>query len=248
MTALRAVLAAVALAAAGCFGGEAEPDVAERFHELAAAGDTVTYQAAYRFQMLGPLSEAVQTRLRIVQDPPASLRLAETTTATPDGDSVTIPQWIVQLERGNYACARYSEDVACVETAAPTSLFGLAVVDEIFRLARTPGSFASVEETEPIRVNGIRATCFKAATGTPDPTTPDPSPTPRFVPDRFVYEYCFSAEGILLRARRVIAGRVPADQQERREMVLEVTAVDTDVAPEDIQLPGEVKDPSDLRS
>lgn len=241
------------------FGGDEEAEevaVARRLAALASGADDLAYTATYRYALSGPTAEGISFELRIVQDPPTSLRMVESTTRTAEGDEVSQRQWIAQTEEGSFACSRYEVGVRCVPTERPVGLFDLVQVDEVFEMARERG-FDEVSEGRTVRVAGERGECFRAV---PEGGTPPPERTPRarFTPSRFVFELCYTQDGVLLRALRQITGgfdeereegEAPEDLQEedRLRSLLEATEVSRSVAPEEVELPGPVvEDPSEL--
>lgn len=259
-----AALALLLVGSACIFGGDdaedgqAPTEAAVRLAELATAADDLAYEAAYRYVLSGPLAEGISYELRIAQSPPVSLRMVESTTSTAEGGEQTVRQWLVQSADANYACSRYSVGIRCVRTGRPVGLFDLTQVDETFAKARTPGGFEEVEELENETIAGERGACFRAV---PEPETApaEGTPQPRFTPTRFVVELCYTADGVLLRARRTVTGGVDEDAEEievpedleeegRTEALLEATEVSREVDASDVELPGPiVDDPSELQ-
>lgn len=262
---LAAVLSLALVGSACIFGGDDEgadgepTGPAARLGELATAADDLAYEAIYRYALSGPLAEGISYELRIAQDPPTSLRMVESTTSTAEGGEQTVRQWLVQRSERSYACARYTAGVRCVPTERPVGLFDLAQVDEVFEMARNPREFDEVEELDDATIAGEQGECFGASTETGAPT-PEGTPRPRFTPTRFVFELCYTTDGVLLRARRTITGGVDEDSEEtdvpedlqsegRVEALLEATAVTREVSGTDVELPGPVvEDPSDLEA
>lgn len=231
------------LLAGACTLGNDERDAAEELTEIATSADGMGYKATYRFGISGELAPAVETVMEIVQEPPQSLRRIQATTLDADGGRVTVSQWLIDREEGSFACADYADGVKCVSRPAPTGVFGYAQVDEMLRAVRDPENFRAVERTDRVRIAGEEGTCFMAA---PQPATPAPvrSPQPRFTPTVYRFEFCYTPDGILLRARRRIVGDVPEDLRGRTEATLEATAVSRSVGPEDLRMPGPVDDGS----
>ncbi len=233
------ILVGLAVLAGACTIGEEEGEASEELTEIATSADGMGYKATYRFGLSGELAPAVETVMEVVQQPPQSVRRIDAATLDADGERITVSQWLVDLDDGSFACADYDDGVRCVPRPAPTGVFGYAQVDEMLRAVRDPENFRAVERTDRVRIAGEEGTCFMAA---PQPATPAPirSPQPRFIPTTYRFEFCYTTDGILLRARRRIVGDVPDDLLGRTEATLEATSVSREVGPEDLRLPGPV--------
>lgn len=242
---LVALAAAVGLVATACPGGDEPPEPAEQLTRLAYDADDLAYAASYRYTLTGDLAEAVDTTMEIVQEPPTVVRKIATTTNTAEGESISIPQWLIQRDDESYACTRYeSEGIRCVDTPGTPGMFGFARVDEIFDLTRDPDGFAAVESSEGQQIAGEQATCFAARNHT---ATPPPEQSPEiFTPRAFRFELCYASDGILLRARRVVAEEVPPELEGRQESVLEATSVRRSFTPEELELPDAVAEVAQL--
>jgi hypothetical protein len=246
---LTAVALALALASGGCIFGDEAGDASGELRELATQSLAATYRATYRFDVTGPLAPAVTTVLKIAQAPPRSVRQLRTTTPGADGKPVTVEQWQAQGPGGTYSCTRYDDiGVRCLKNPLLSATFGSVRVDEFFDLPRGEGAFTSVKHVggSP-RIAGIKAECF---TGVPQPPTAPPvrSPQPRFTPERFSFELCYTPDGVLLRGRKTITGPVPTNVEGRRSMSVEALTVSSNVKPADTRLPGPVVRPEDVSS
>ncbi|HVL81468.1 MAG TPA: hypothetical protein VM840_07755 [Actinomycetota bacterium] len=257
-----ALVLVLALAAAGCRGDDEGPgggdDAAAALTEIAQKAEPLTYKATYRFQLRGPLAEGSETKLEIVQRPPESLRLFQTTTADADGKTFTESTWIVsKLADAQeptspltfYSCWAGDRttrgQVRCHE-APPTGMFGRRQIDEVFEFVRRPReSFESVESLGSQSIAGEEAACFEAVHQA-EPPDPAVSPAP-FDPRRHKLQLCYSTDGILLRMHRSIDEPVPTGLG-YVEQVLEATSVSRTVEDGEIELPGEVRTSSDLKA
>lgn len=233
-----AALVVVLLALAACnrvrpttapIGADAE------LRQLASGGRRVAYQAAYRYATAGSLAPGVTTRMTIAQRPPTSLRKLETSTTGIDGRTITVRSWAATDSQGNYSCTVYGElGVRCLRNELPPATFHSAQLDDLFDAPRRDGFFSDVSRAAArARIAGQVATCFEAvpaATGT----------SPR-------YELCYTADGILLRARRTLSGAAPSSADTRRDAVVEAVTLSRSVSAADLRLPGPVTDPRDLQ-
>lgn len=226
-----------------------EEGAADELTEIATLATEATYAATYRFVISGPLAAGQTTRMEIVQDPPASLRKLEVFTNTPEGQPIRTASWLAQTAAGSFACAEYPElGVRCQRNPLADGTFGSATLDAFFDTPRVPNAYESVAKARrTVRVAGQVGTCFEA---TPPSATPPPasSPQPSFVPERFRFELCYTEDGILVYGRRTILGEVPSEIEERRQTVVEVASVSRVVQRRELELPGPVTDPEDLRS
>lgn len=247
MTRLAVVLLWLFVASCTLFRSSEEGAAAE-LTEIAALGTDATYAAAYRFAITGPLAAGQTTRMEITQDPPASVRKLEVFTNSPEGEPIRTASWLARTSAGTFACAEYPElGVRCQPNPLDAGTFGSATLDAFFDTPRVPDAYESVAKARrTVRVAGQVGTCFEA---TPPSPTPPPvsSPQPSFVPERFRFELCYTEEGILLHGRRTILGEVPADIEERRETVVEAVSVSRVVQRRELELPGPVAEPEDLR-
>lgn len=234
-------LAALALAS-GCSGAD-ETAASEELVALATAADTLTYSVVYRFRVLGQLEPAVTTAMEIRQDPPTTYRRFATTTLGSSDERITNTQWFIQRPDGDFVCfSSGDDDVTCrASPVPPAGLFGYAPVDEVFAAARRTDGFASVERADERTVAGEQAQCFGTQSHPVEATPDDRTPAPRFQPEGYRYEVCYSADGILVYASQEIVIPEEAElPEERRRSVLEARSVSRSVDPSDLELPGSV--------
>jgi len=242
----RVIALAVALTALSSCFFKNTPGASGSLQTFATRADKLAYEAIYNFGITGQLAGGVSTRLEIAQSPPAVLRRLDTTSRPSLGSPITISSWFVSNASGHYACAQYGGATRCTPDNVASSTFGDAQVDGFFDLARQPDGFDSVRrETSPVRIQGERGTCFEGA-----PVTPSASPVRNaqatLPPERFHYELCYSDDGILLRGRRTNLAEVEAGGTSQ-DYVLEVVSITRVVQPADVQLPGPLVNPEDLK-
>jgi hypothetical protein len=229
---------ALALATAGCSHvrpSSAPIGAAAELTLLADTGSKVIYQATYRYSTAGPLTPGVATRMEIVQRPPSSVRKLETSTPGPDGRPVTVRTWQATDSRASYSCTDYAGiGVRCLPNALPPATFHSAQLDELFDAPRRTGFFGNVARAAArARIAGQVATCFEGQ--------------PAVGAESAHYELCYTTDGVLLRARRTVDGSVPSGADARREALVEAISITSGVKPADLQLPGPIADPRDVR-
>lgn len=241
---LVATLAFVVLATA-CVFGDSPQGGADELRDAATRVTGTTYAAIYRYRVTGPLAPSVRTRLEIVQDPPVSLRKKEVATPDEAGKLVSLRDWQVHNEKGDFACTDYEQlGVRCVANPIASGTFGSAQIDDFFDTPRSGEAFSSVRKsTRRFRILGEQGTCFEAVPVSPT-EEPITSPQPQTTPERFRYELCYADDGILLRGRRTVLEDVEGGPQ--REVVVEAVSISRVVQPNELRLPGPVTDAADL--
>jgi hypothetical protein len=235
---LASAAVAIALAAAGCSHvrpSSAPIGAASELTQLADTGAKTIYRATYRYSTAGPLVPGVATRMQIVQRPPSSIRKLETSTPGANGGTVTVRTWQTTDARASYSCTDYAEvGVRCLPNALPPATFHSAQLDELFDAPRRSGFFGNVARAGArARIAGQVATCFEGR--------------PVVGADSARYELCYTADGILLRARRTLNASVSSGVDARREALVEAIAITHGVKATDLRLPGPITDPRDLR-
>jgi len=202
--------------------------------QLANAGARAVYHATYRYSTTGVLTPGITTRMDIVQRPPTSIRRLETSTSGSDGRPITVRSWQATDSRGSYSCTDYSGvGVRCLPNSLPPASFHSAQLDEEFDAPRRAGFFSNVTRAAArARIAGELATCFLGV-----PAQPAEAAT---------FELCYTTDGILLRARRTLAGSVPAGADARRESVVEAASVTRSVSAADLRLPGPITQAADV--
>jgi hypothetical protein len=201
--------------------------------QLTDAGARTAYHATYRYSTTGPLAPGVTTRLDIVQRPPTSIRELQTTTTGADGRQITVRTWQATDSRGSYSCTDYPGGVRCITNPLPAGTFRSAQLDDLFDAPRRAGFFGNVVRAgAQARIAGQVAACFLGS--------------PSSAAEAATYELCYTADGILLRARRTLAGSVPVGVDTRRDAVVEAVTVTRTVTPADLRLPGPITDAADV--
>lgn len=207
--------------------------------KLVQSSDSLSYKATYTYTLLGPLEHAVETTMTRVKRPPDDVRRIEVTTHTKSGEPITVVSWMARKGDRVYSCAQYPE-VRCKPTQA-SGVFGFAQIDQVFSAARTRGGFATVKNGAAKVIAGEQATCYEAESRAPGSRTPEPEVTPRYDPNRFRIEICYTHDGILLRIHQRAVGPVPTGST-RLESVFEAIAITRSVRPDDVALPAAVGD------
>jgi hypothetical protein len=242
-----ALVALLALTASCSLFQSSEEGAADDLNEFANAGSEAAFVVSYQFRISGPLAEGRTTRIQIVQKPPISIRKIEIVTNDSKGKPTTTRSWLARTEKGNYSCTDYTVGVRCLSDPLASGTFGNAVLDEFFDTPRKDAVYSSVVKTpRSVRIAGEVGTCFEAVPVAPT-APPITSPQPKFTPERFRFDLCYSDDGILLRGRRTIQGEVPENVDERKEATVEALTVSRVVQDQELRLPGPVAGSQDVR-
>jgi hypothetical protein len=242
------MMALIALSSSCSLFQSSAEGAADDLNEFANAGAEATFLAGYQFKISGPLAEGRTTRIQIVQKSPIAIRKVEIVTKDREGNQLTTRSWLASNDKGSYSCTDYAEvGVRCLPNPLASGTFGNAQLDEFFDTPRKEGAYSSVVKTpRSVRIAGEVGTCFEAVPVAPTPP-PITSPQPRFVPERFRYDLCYSDDGILLRGRKTIQGEVPENVEERKETIVEALTVSRVVQPQELRLPGPVAGAEDVK-